>query len=49
MMQALFGKLKDPLTDSWMDILHIIEKNPELEMINADSHAKNVKVIDSRS
>lgn len=49
MMQALFAKLNDPLSDSWMDILNVIQNNPELEMINATSHAKNVKVVDDRS
>lgn len=49
MMQALFEKLDDPLTVSWLEILKVISENPELEMINASSHAKNVKVIDNRS
>lgn len=49
MMQALFAKLPDPLTVSWLDVLETIQKNPELEMINASSKAKDVKIIDDRS
>ena len=49
MMQALFDKIADPLIASWHDILQIISENPELEMINASSSAKDVKVIDTRS
>ena len=49
MMQALFEKLPDPLTASWTDVLEIIRENPELEMINASSHAKEMKVVDARS
>ena len=49
MMQALFDKLPDPLTASWLDVLETIRLNPELEMINASSHAKEMKIIDARS
>lgn len=49
MMQALFEKLPDPQTASWTDVLEIIRDNPELEMINASSHAKEMKVVDTRS
>lgn len=49
MMQALFDKLPDPLTASWLDVLETIRVNPELEMINASSHAKEMKIIDTRS
>ena len=49
MMQALFDKITDPVTASWHDILQVISENPELEMINASSSAKDVKVIDTRS
>ena len=49
MMQALFDKLPDPLTSSWLDVLETIRLNPELEMINASSHAKEMKIIDTRS
>ncbi len=48
MMQSLFEKI-DPETASWMDVLHVIEKNPQLEMINAASKAKDMKVTDTRS
>ena len=49
MMQAMFEKLPDPLTVSWTDVLEVIRENPELEMINASSHAKEMKVVDTRS
>ncbi len=49
MMQTLFEKLPDPLAASWTDVLEIIRDNPELEMINASSHAKEMKVVDTRS
>lgn len=49
MMQALFEKLDDPETASWMEILRVIEANPSLEMINAASKAKDVRIIDARS
>ncbi|MBR6088809.1 MAG: glycosyltransferase family protein [Anaerolineaceae bacterium] len=49
MMQALFEQLPDPLHNSWLDVLDIIKKHPELELINAQSKAKNVKTIDTRS
>jgi len=48
MMKALFAKLDDPLSASWLDILNVISANPELEMINASSVAKDVKVVDYR-
>ena len=48
MMQALFEKI-DPHNASWTDVLKVISKNPELEMINAGSKAKDVKVVDTRS
>ena len=48
MMQALFEKL-DPEHASWTDVLQVINENPQLEMINASSHAKDMKVIDTRS
>ncbi len=48
MMQALFEKI-DPETATWTDVLKVIEENPQLEMINAASKAKDVKVIDTRS
>ena len=48
MMKALFMKLDDPLSASWLDILNVISANPELEMINASSVAKDVKVVDNR-
>ena len=49
MMHSLFEKLNDPMHDTWLDVLKVINENPELEMINASSHAKEMKVIDSRS
>ena len=49
MMQALFEKLDDPETVSWKEILRVIGENPSLEMINAGSHAKDVRVVDTRS
>lgn len=48
MMQALFEKI-DPHNASWTDVLKVISENPELEMINAGSKAKDVKVVDTRS
>lgn len=49
MMQALFEKLDHPETADWHEVLSVIEANPELERINADSQAKDVKTIDTRS
>ena len=49
MMQALFDKLESPKIASWLDVLQVIRENPELEMINASSHAKEMKTIDARS
>ena len=49
MMESLFEKLNDPMHDTWLDVLKVINNNPELELINASSHAKEMKVIDSRS
>ena len=49
MMQELFEKLDSPMTDSWLDVLRVISENPQLELINASSHAKEMKVIDARS
>ena len=49
MMQALFNRLENPSTASWMDVLHTIEANPDLELINASTKAKEMKVIDDRS
>ncbi len=49
MMSLLFDKLDDPEKASWHDVLKVIESNPELEMINAASKAKDVKVTDTRS
>ena len=49
MMQALFELLDDPETVSWLEILRVIEANPSLELINAASKAKDVKVVDTRS
>ncbi len=48
MMQALFEKITDPETAGWHDVLEIIRQNPDLEMINASSHAKEMKVVDER-
>lgn len=49
MMHLLFEKLDDPSSASWMDVLRTIEENPEIELINASSKAKEMKIIDSRS
>ena len=49
MMQALFEKLDHPESAGWHDVLRVIQENPELELINASSHAKEMKVIDTRS
>ena len=49
MMQALFERIEDPENAGWHDVLQTIRDNPQLEMINASSHAKDVKVIDDRS
>ena len=49
MMQILFEKIKNPETAGWLDVLDVIRENPDLEMINASSAAKDVKVIDKRS
>ena len=49
MMQALFEKLDDPLTAGWHDVLKVIASDPSLELINAASKAKDVRVVDTRS
>ena len=49
MMQSLFKKLDDPLNASWHEVMRVINANPELEMINASSSAKDMKTVDTRS
>ena len=49
MMCRLFEKIPDPKTAGWLDVLEVIRQNPELEMINASSTAKDVKNVDNRS
>ena len=49
MMCKLFEKIDDPETAHWLDVLEVIHQNPELEMINASSSAKDVKNVDNRS
>ena len=49
MMQILFEKLRDPSKASWMDVLQTIQENPNIELINASSKAKEMQVVDSRS
>ena len=49
MMSSLFELMEDPETITWKEVLKLINSHPELEMINASSHAKDVQVTDTRS
>lgn len=49
LVEKIFTSLNDPLTASWLDVLHLIEKHPELEKINETTHAKRVDDVDKRS
>lgn len=49
LLQQIFSHLKDPLTDSWLDVLHMIETHPDYESINASTRAKRVDVVDERA
>lgn len=49
MMTELFGRIPDPLTVRWLDVLKIVEECPEIERLNENTHAKKVDMIDERS
>lgn len=48
LIQAIFNRLPDPMNAGWEEVLALIEANPELELINADSRAKRMDVVDDR-
>lgn len=48
LLRQIFSLMKDPLHDSWQDVLSLIETHPALERINASVHAKRVDVVDER-
>ena len=49
MMKKIFENLLDPEFASWLDVLKLIETHPDFETINANSHAKQVDVVDQRA
>lgn len=49
LLEQIFVKLPDPLHVSWYDVLAIVNQHPELEKINATTHAKRVDIVDERS
>ena len=48
-IRALFNKLNCRINFSWHEVLQTLEKNPELEKINADIAHKSFRDIDNRA
>lgn len=49
LLEEIFSKLDDPMHATWYDVLAVVDRNPELEKINATTHAKRVDIVDERS
>lgn len=48
LIRAIFQRLPDPLTSTWLDVLQIIESDPSLNDLNAQVEAKHYWDVDSR-
>jgi spore coat polysaccharide biosynthesis protein SpsF len=48
LIQAIFQRLPDPLTSSWLDVLEIIQRDPSLSDLNAQIEARHYQVVDPR-
>lgn len=49
LLEQIFAKLPDPMHATWYDVLEIVKADPDLERINATTHAKRVDIVDERS
>ena len=48
LIRAIFQRLSDPLTSTWLDVLHIIQGDPHLTELNAQVEAKSFQAVDTR-
>ena len=48
LVQAIFERLPDPLTSTWLDVLQIIQNDPSLSELNAHVAAKPYQAVDTR-
>jgi spore coat polysaccharide biosynthesis protein SpsF len=48
LLNEIFARLPDPLTFSWLDVLHLMENDPSLGQINAGVRHKVGTEVDAR-
>ena len=48
LIRAIFQRLPDPLSSTWLDVLKIIEDDPSLNELNAQVEARHYRAVDSR-